>query len=140
MSNLQKWIDALRSGDYEQGTEHLLNNWSTDEEGELVEKDTYCCLGVACALFDPEWLMDRLAEDNTATTDVSVEVAMKLAEEGVNLESEFGEFDDENISFLLGTKNDHGYTFAQIADALENDPSLYGLTNWFDNHPPEREN
>ena len=31
----QKWLDALRSGEYEQGTEHLY------KDGK------YCCLGVA---------------------------------------------------------------------------------------------
>lgn len=32
----QKWIDALRGGEYEQGY------------GALKDKDKYCCLGVLC--------------------------------------------------------------------------------------------
>lgn len=32
----QKWVAALRSGEYQQG------------EGFLLKDDTYCCLGVAC--------------------------------------------------------------------------------------------
>lgn len=39
----QRWVEALRSGNYEQG------------QGVLrTEDDTYCCLGVLCNLVDPE--------------------------------------------------------------------------------------
>lgn len=36
MENRNKWLAALRSGDYEQGT------------GRLAEDGKFCCLGVAC--------------------------------------------------------------------------------------------
>jgi hypothetical protein len=36
--NIQKWVEALRSADYEQAT------------GALRKDDAYCCLGVACDL------------------------------------------------------------------------------------------
>ncbi len=36
-----KWIDALRSGKYEQG------------RGSLHPGDKYCCLGVICDVIDP---------------------------------------------------------------------------------------
>lgn len=35
-----KWVEALRSGQYQQGSYHLRS-----------EKDEYCCLGVLCAIF-----------------------------------------------------------------------------------------
>lgn len=38
----QRWVDALRSGEYEQC------------EGALRRGDKYCCLGVACDLFKEE--------------------------------------------------------------------------------------
>ena len=45
--NAQKWIDALRSGEYQQSTSRLRTG------------DTYCCLGVACELHrqarDDKW-------------------------------------------------------------------------------------
>ena len=42
--NAKKWVAALRSGKYEQA------------KGWLREGDKFCCLGVACDLFDPdEW-------------------------------------------------------------------------------------
>jgi hypothetical protein len=37
-----KWVEALRSGDYKQGTQ-LLKNQGEDE-------CTYCCLGVLCVI------------------------------------------------------------------------------------------
>lgn len=35
----QKWVDALRSGNYHQG------------EGSLKDNDKFCCLGVLCDLY-----------------------------------------------------------------------------------------
>lgn len=39
--NIQKWVDALRSGEYKQGFGYLNQ---ADKRGE----SRYCCLGVAC--------------------------------------------------------------------------------------------
>ena len=39
-----KWVKALRSGKFEQGSGHLF------EEGDYDTSDTYCCLGVACKI------------------------------------------------------------------------------------------
>ena len=36
----KKWLDALRSGKYKKGKEMLYN----------IDKNTYCCLGVACVI------------------------------------------------------------------------------------------
>lgn len=38
--NLRKWVEALRSGEYEQGHGRL--------RSEIGGKSTHCCLGVAC--------------------------------------------------------------------------------------------
>lgn len=43
IENIRKWVDALRSGDYQQGQGALHNIVSEDEH-------YYCCLGVACDL------------------------------------------------------------------------------------------
>lgn len=39
----QKWVDALRSGDYEQGQEQL-----------QTPDGKYCCLGVLCDIVNPD--------------------------------------------------------------------------------------
>ena len=41
------WLEALRSGEYEQGTHHLRDEYSTDGT-------QYCCLGVLLACTDHE--------------------------------------------------------------------------------------
>jgi hypothetical protein len=41
----QKWVTALRSGEYVQGDGYLHNK----------KKDTYCCLGVLCAAMGAKW-------------------------------------------------------------------------------------
>ena len=49
MSNKREvWLEALRSGDYQQGTGALKR---ISEHGDEV---TYCCLGVACEVVAPE--------------------------------------------------------------------------------------
>ena len=41
-----KWVEALRSGDYKQGEGLLYND---------IGK-TYCCLGVACKISEPDYV------------------------------------------------------------------------------------
>jgi len=43
----EKWIEALRSGEYKQGQEALLNVYEDTKE--------YCCLGVLCELYAIEY-------------------------------------------------------------------------------------
>lgn len=40
--NAKKWVEALESGEFEQGT------------GYLCKNNKYCCLGVACELYSRE--------------------------------------------------------------------------------------
>ncbi len=42
--NAQRWVEALRSGDYQQG-QYLLR------QPVAGDADVYCCLGVACELY-----------------------------------------------------------------------------------------
>ena len=44
----QKWIDALRSGEYKQGYKYLRQ---TEEDGSI----SYCCLGVLCDIAGVDW-------------------------------------------------------------------------------------
>lgn len=50
--NVQKWIAALRSGKYEQAALALCVEYEATEELEASEK--FCCLGVACELYQKE--------------------------------------------------------------------------------------
>lgn len=50
----EKWIKALRSGEYEQTNSTLVHYTSDEETDEIIEIHGYCCLGVACRVADLE--------------------------------------------------------------------------------------
>jgi hypothetical protein len=53
MSELMtKWVAALRSGKYEQGTNVLRSEWGS-----------YCCLGVLCDVHEPRGLVTAVVRD-----------------------------------------------------------------------------
>lgn len=119
-----KWVRALRSGEYKQTTGVLRR---TDTPG----LDGYCCLGVLCDLAGVTWVQD---EDGDWT-------AMYSNEDGTDCEGGvlpdtlaievFGEtynaqdpqvkifIDDRNEKKTLSALNDQGYTFADIANLIE---------------------
>jgi hypothetical protein len=123
----QAWIDALRSGEFNQCTGAL---------GKLAEGGgiNYCCLGVLATLagaqhrIDPDDEMNILtfdfgggAEDSgvipgslrgTIVSDLNLE--QMIFETGLNRE--------DDLMRTLSSKNDRGATFAEIADYLENLP------------------
>lgn len=63
----QRWIEALRSGDYEQGKGYLRVG-EYDQFGN--ERYRYCCLGVLCNLIRPEGWDYDLDEDTGRRSDV----------------------------------------------------------------------
>lgn len=108
------WIEALRSGEYQQGT-----NWlKSTEQGN----DSYCCLGVLCELFrvetgQGEWIeQDKFwfEFDVNGSNSAAVLPAPVMTWAGIG---------DRNP--LLGrTKaasnlNDTGKSFNYIADRIE---------------------
>lgn len=95
----QKWLEALRSGRYAQGT------------GSLRYDECFCCLGVLCDVLDPEnW--DRMP---------SGAYALKV-HEGQNLLPQHiarvvGL--DSLQQWELANLNDRRKSFAEIADYIE---------------------
>jgi hypothetical protein len=105
----KKWVNALRSGKYEQ------------YKGALTKDGKYCCLGVACEIssieLDPGWkIAETLAYEG------------KPVREELGLKNSTGTFD--GVEFDLGgctyndlaSLNDAGLTFNQIADFIESNP------------------
>jgi len=93
-----KWIEALRSGEYKQGQNMLV----VAEEG--VEK--HCCLGVLCKVLGlPDARIGRYA----------TLLAFQDGFESDNLD--IGLPRDERE--YLANMNDDGHTFWQIADYVE---------------------
>lgn len=112
----QRWIAALKSGEYVQGFNHLKNN-----------DGSFCCLGVLCELarqdgvvainesgdvphyFDPE-----NEQDNSTTALPGI--VMKWAD----LARSIGDEIRVNVAdyAYLTTMNDKGKTFEQIAEVI----------------------
>lgn len=93
---LDKWIDALRSGDYKQGKRKLKN---VDQYGQY-----FCCLGV---LKELEPSCGSFANESLEKTP------FRGLSEGGYIKIEDGD------SINLADLNDTGKTFAEIADVIE---------------------
>jgi hypothetical protein len=99
----QKWVAALRSGDYPQGKQNL------------QKKGKFCCLGVLCEI-DPEVTYDLVDEsyvfpDGQRMIDI---LPFKYAND-VGLGDKFKEYD----SRLMEMNDEYGKSFEQIANHIE---------------------
>lgn len=122
--NMQKWLDALRSGKYAQA------------KNQLYDGNGFCCLGIAdkvCfnAYFEPG-TYGGYFDDEDQSSSLSAHRARKLGllksvsqtevdfvlSKYVEVES----LDDSatlNRQDVLMRLNDEGYSFEEIADAIE---------------------
>lgn len=102
-----RWVAALRSGDYEQGAHALRTN-----------DNRYCCLGVLCDVVDPAgWSSGgghRCGINSYLPSSVAREVGLSTRPEVPDPRGEFGG-DRVGLDIL----NDSSYSFAQIADLIE---------------------
>ena len=101
----QKWVDALRSGEYKQGSTILrsLNN-------------EFCCLGVLCDIYQKEH------------GDLSIDSREyyyrynghnSLLPQKVGLWANIDEVGRYKLNNTLVADNDNGKTFEEIADIIE---------------------
>ena len=106
----QKWVDALRSGDYKQGQDHLRTN------------SGFCCLGVLCDLYAKENQLEwehssykdvYMFQDTVAFLPLSVIEWSDIADSNPLVNYEPGEI------CTLADLNDKGSTFIEIADLIE---------------------
>jgi hypothetical protein len=128
--SVQKWVKALRSGEYKQGDKRLC------KVGKDGEPNSYCCLGVACELFEEEF-PDKLNRVEHNINGIVVyhkyiigeeEWSVSLppvVQEWLGLKDEYGTYKKEDAFFSLMRYNDETkYTFDQIADLIEKDYEL----------------
>jgi hypothetical protein len=99
MSLKQRWIDALRSGKYAQGTHNL-----------RTVDDKFCCLGVLCDVIDKNnWErssnLGYMWNGNTCLLPSSVSV----------------KFETLDIEELMHMNDSLRYSFADIAAYIETD-------------------
>ena len=126
----EKWIDALRSGKYEQGSERLRG------------VNGYCCLGVLCDLYaqehNKEWDFrgyDEYSEEvNPRPMDYwyfeeqseflpeSVKKWAGLSTSNPNVKVDVTDDDDEEDWFYfdeIANLNDSGYSFIQLSEIIQ---------------------
>ncbi len=112
--NAKKWVAALRSGEYKQG-----RNW-------LLAQDRFCCLGVACNLFDAsKWEESREGEKivgfghGVMVFDGQNQSLPSCVREWLGLaDAEGRHIHGTTLSGL----NDTGRSFTDIADLIESEP------------------
>lgn len=93
----KKWLEALRSGDYKQGTSILKNN------------DRYCCLGVACSVAGYERTLDSYK-----TGYIDDKRRFKNVPEILK-----GGFENPITSELMDMNDSYDKNFNEIADWIE---------------------
>jgi hypothetical protein len=100
----EKWVGALRGGDYKQGSKRLRIS------------DEFCCLGVLCDLIDPNgW--DIAVEEGRLTIYYWGTGERSSALIPPSVLSEIGL--DSTFALHLAHTNDFGATFNHIADVIE---------------------
>lgn len=97
-ANRKLWVEELRSGKYKQGKRQLLT------------RDSYCCLGVAC-LVAGKHDADMLHECNLGN--------LKDVRDFFGIRDYDGDFQGGSLVHL---NDDANYTFRQIAEVIENPP------------------
>lgn len=137
----QRWIDALRSGNYKQGKFWL-------RRGDKCES-SFCCLGVLCDIYnqdtgnnwsfpeDPEYIDDGeepsaceafgfLGEEKVLPTDVAEWAGFVVASDGYSIGDYFeGKVRIKACNLVdktvhtLADLNDSGKTFEDIAEVIE---------------------
>lgn len=110
--DIQKWIDALRSGEYKQTKE------------TLQDKNGFCCLGVACDLFIPvrEQMMSEqmLLEGGHPIDQRNAPLWLKEINEDFVFRTRetLASLNDEGILYEEDG-NKERFTFDEIADVLQ---------------------
>lgn len=102
----EKWVAALRSGEYAQGRNKLKNN-----------NDSYCCLGVLCDVYQKEtgkgnWNDGTFYDGEEIGTGVPPWSVINWAEM-------INQNPDTKGGASLAELNDAGSTFDVIADVIE---------------------
>ena len=93
--------------------------------GSLCAEEEYCCLGVACEVYNRYHPKNKLEIEEHEGEKLYNGFALVLppeVEEWLGLASENGFFNGDGTKYSLTQLNDAGYTFAEIADIIESEP------------------
>ena len=110
--NARKWVEALRSNKYKQGTGGLCN---------LANQ--HCCLGVACRVFQEEIDSLIIKKEETLFSFDGDEFTLPIVvQKWLGLRTIGGEFNPSPKNGLTYLNDDDGYSFKEIADIIESEP------------------
>lgn len=114
------WVEALRSGDYQQG------------QYNLRVGDRYCCLGVLCDLYAKEHAQDEnkqwdihSREDSVYEFLAETELLPVDVQKWAGIQDPSGHIMRGQViiggsySSLSGLNDDEGMTFEELADVIE---------------------
>lgn len=110
-ANREKWVAALRSGEFKQAQEVL----------KVEDPDTeprYCCLGVACSLAIREGIEEDWPDAEFADWDQELPDSIR---DWLGLQNNSGTLTEviEGGEHLIWLNDNANYTFDQIADVIE---------------------
>ena len=98
----QKWVDALRSGDYEQG------------KGALLASGKYCCLGVLCEVSGL-----RIVGPNILAGDQYESDSYSKIREMIGVDATELTMRNDGSEDVFGQPDILPHSFAEIADYIE---------------------
>ena len=116
-----KWVTALRSGDYNQVTGTLCRPKGShviDQQDGVEVKDAFCCLGVMCDIM-PNTTKEIIDDDGDGP---SIEYTFKGYTGIGRLPNSLRNAIDISVgeeTDLVSLNDDDGYTFDEIADYIE---------------------
>lgn len=118
--NAKKWIKALESGEYKQAKEVLVEKVPKKEGGGFA----FCCLGVACMLYNEAHKDSRHRLDKRTGKFKShaSQVLPNDVQVWLGLNTETGGYNGEGNTLFtncLTEDNDAGKTFKQIARIIK---------------------
>lgn len=114
------WVQALRSGDYQQTFGQLQRVANADESRPLG----FCCLGVLCELAVAAGVINRYGNPYSSGVEYGMEYTrssgglVSAVTKWANLNSTVVIIDGEGRS-LASINDGRDFTFAQIADLIE---------------------
>lgn len=109
--NAKQWVAALRSGEYQQGTDVLHNR-----------NNRLCCLGVACILFQKA--TEKLKVEKNSLGGFSYDGERtelpQIVRNWLGLKTVQGFYKNRSTSLI--EQNDFHKSFTEIADIIESEP------------------
>lgn len=122
----EKWITALRSGEYKQARNFLKQNVVSVDDITLTPKLAHCCLGVLCELYIKEennpvigWKQEQNLFYFTPSNSPILEAKELPLEVCIWAGLEENNPTVPNSPLSLAELNDEGKTFEEIATIIE---------------------